>query len=73
METKLAELIKNIFGDDLKYEISIDGDNVTVNVEQEQMGIVIGKSGRHANAFRELLKVYNKLHGTNFNLEITEK
>jgi predicted RNA-binding protein YlqC (UPF0109 family) len=54
-------------------EVDEDGDEtvLTLGVDQEDMGRVIGRDGRIANAIRSLLKVMATKDGRHVELEIT--
>jgi hypothetical protein len=53
-------------------EVEEDGDEtiLTLGVDQEDMGRVIGRDGRIANAMRSLLKVMASRDGRHVELEI---
>ena len=53
-------------------EVEEDGDEtvLTLSVDQEDMGRVIGRDGRIANAIRSLLKVMATKDGRHVELEI---
>jgi predicted RNA-binding protein YlqC (UPF0109 family) len=53
-------------------EVEEDGDEtiLTVGLDQEDMGRVIGRDGRIANAMRSLLKVMASRDGRHVELEI---
>ncbi len=70
---KLEEIIQKIFGDDLEFELTQDGNRINLKMlEEEQIGLVIGKGGRNIKALRELVYLFNKLHDTHFILELEE-
>ena len=46
---------------------------LTVTVPKESMGKVIGKSGKHVEAMKTLLKVISAKNGSRIALKITEK
>jgi len=58
--------------DDVRVEEEEDEDRVVLRlyVAEGDMGKVIGKQGRIANAMRDLLKVTAARHGTRVSLEI---
>lgn len=60
--------------DDVKVERSVDemGVLITVHVNPEDMGKVIGKSGQTAKAIRTLLKVVGAKHDARVNMKIIE-
>lgn len=69
---KLEEIITKIFGEDLEFELTQDGNRIDLEVNEEQIGLVIGKNGRNIKALRELVYLFNKLHDTHFILELEE-
>ena len=58
--------------DAVEVEVEEDGDEtvLTLVVDQEDMGRVIGRDGRIANAIRSLLKVMASRDGRHVELEI---
>ena len=58
--------------DEVKVEMDEDGDEVSLvlHVEQADMGRVIGRDGRIANAIRSLLRVMGTRDGRHVELEI---
>jgi predicted RNA-binding protein YlqC (UPF0109 family) len=58
--------------DAVEVEVEQDGDEtvLTLVVDQEDMGRVIGRDGRIANAIRSLLKVMASRDGRHVELEI---
>jgi uncharacterized protein len=59
--------------DDVTVEVEEDGDEVTLTlvVDEHDMGRVIGRDGRIANAMRSLLRVMGTRDGRHVELEIT--
>jgi uncharacterized protein len=59
--------------DEVKVEVEEDGDEVTLTllVDEHDMGRVIGRDGRIANAMRSLLRVMGTRDGRHVELEIT--
>ena len=49
-----------------------DGDVLELAVEPEEMGRVIGRQGRTAQALRVLMGVAGARHGRNYDLEILD-
>jgi len=49
-----------------------DGDVLELGVEPEEMGRVIGRQGRTAQALRTLMGVAGARHGRNYDLEILD-
>jgi|GEM_PF-6501339 len=73
METsKLEKIISLLFGADNKHELTTDGEQFTLKVDKESIALVIGKGGNNARSLRELFFLYNKLHNTNYRLQIDE-
>jgi predicted RNA-binding protein YlqC (UPF0109 family) len=58
--------------DEVRVEMEEDGDEVSLllHVEQADMGRVIGRDGRIANAIRSLLRVMGTRDGRHVELEI---
>ena len=58
--------------DAVEVDVEVDGDEtvLTLVVDQEDMGRVIGRDGRIANAIRSLLKVMAAKDGRHVELEI---
>ena len=58
--------------DAVEVDVEVDGDEtvLTLVVDQEDMGRVIGRDGRIANAIRSLLKVMATKDGRHVELEI---
>ena len=58
--------------DAVEVDVELDGDEtvLTLVVDQEDMGRVIGRDGRIANAIRSLLKVMAARDGRHVELEI---
>ena len=59
--------------DEVTVEVQEDGDEVTMTlvVDEHDMGRVIGRDGRIANAMRSLLRVMGTRDGRHVELEIT--
>jgi uncharacterized protein len=59
--------------DEVTVEVEEDGDEVTLTlvVDEHDMGRVIGRDGRIANAMRSLLRVMGTRDGRHVELEIT--
>ncbi|MDP9244218.1 MAG: KH domain-containing protein [Chloroflexota bacterium] len=59
--------------DEVAVEVDEDGDEVTLTlvVNEHDMGRVIGRDGRIANAMRSLLRVMGSRDGRHVELEIT--
>lgn len=59
--------------DDVAVEVDEAGDEVTLTlvVDEHDMGRVIGRDGRIANAMRSLLRVMGSRDGRHVELEIT--
>lgn len=61
MKDLLEFIIKNILGEDAKFEVSEvdDGSVVTLTVKtaEEDGGLVIGKSGKTIKAIRNILRI----------------
>ena len=59
--------------DEVRVEVQEDGDEVTLTlvVDEHDMGRVIGRDGRIANAMRSLLRVMGTRDGRHVELEIT--
>ena len=59
--------------DEVTVEVQEDGDEVTLTlvVNEHDMGRVIGRDGRIANAMRSLLRVMGARDGRHVELEIT--
>ncbi len=59
--------------DDVTVEVEEAGDEVTLTlvVDEHDMGRVIGRDGRIANALRSLLRVMGSRDGRHVELEIT--
>ena len=74
---ELIEFISlSIVDDPTQVEVSEfkgrSGVNLTLKVAQADMGRVIGRNGRVANAMRTLLKVAAAREGTKANLEVVD-
>lgn len=69
---KLTQILHLVLSDDVDFELKAEGEDLVMEVNPERMALVIGKEGRNAKAFRELVYLYNKIHNTNYRLEIVE-
>ncbi len=69
-------VIKNIVDHPERVEVTVTVDDlgvlVTLKVEKEDMGKVIGKAGQTAKALRVLLRMMGAKNDTRFNLKIIE-
>ncbi len=69
-------LVKNIVGhpEDVKVDRKVDemGVLLTLNINPEDMGYVIGKQGNTARAIRTLLKIVGAKNNARVNLKINE-
>lgn len=77
----MLDLIKYIVGtfaenpDSAEYKVEENGNivNVTVVLNEEDMGKVIGRQGKIAKAMRTLVKAASAKSGKKYNIEIKEK
>lgn len=78
---EMLDLVKYIVGtfaekpEDVKYIVDQNGSlvNVTVVLDEEDMGKVIGRQGKIAKAMRTLVKAASAKSGLKYNIEIKEK
>ena len=78
---EMLDLIKFIVGtfaekpEDVNYIVEENGNlvNVTVVLDEEEMGKVIGRQGKIAKAMRTLVKAASAKSGLRYNIEIKEK
>lgn len=78
---EMLDLIKFIVGtfaekpEDVDYIVEENGNlvNVTVVLDEEDMGKVIGRQGKIAKAMRTLVKAASSKSGLRYNIEIKEK
>jgi len=72
LEYIIKELVDH--PDDVKIERTVDemGVLLTLDVNQEDMGKVIGRSGNTAKAVRTLLRVIGMKHNARVNLKVNE-
>lgn len=77
---EMLDLIKFIVGtfaekpEDVDYIVEENGNlvNVTVVLDEEDMGKVIGRQGKIAKAMRTLVKAASSKSGLRYNIEIKE-
>lgn len=77
----MLDLIKYIVGtfaenpNSAEYKVEENGNivNVTVVLNEEDMGKVIGRQGKIAKAMRTLVKAASAKSGKKYNIEIKEK
>jgi predicted RNA-binding protein YlqC (UPF0109 family) len=67
---KLKAILDLIFADDIKLDVAEIAGTITISAADPDLALIIGKGGRNAKALRELVYLYNKLHHTDFKLEI---
>lgn len=69
-------VVKNIVDQPDQVEVTVTVDDlgvlVTLKVEKEDMGKIIGKAGQTAKALRVLLRMMGAKNDTRFNLKIVE-
>ena len=78
---EMLNLVKYIVGtfaekpDDVNYIVEENGTlvNITVVLDEEDMGKVIGRQGKIAKAMRTLVKAASAKSGLRYNIEIKEK
>lgn len=78
---EMLDLIKFIVGtfaekpEDVDYIVEENGNlvNVTIVLDEEDMGKVIGRQGKIAKAMRTLVKAASSKSGLRYNIEIKEK
>jgi len=78
---EMLDLVKYIVGtfaekpDEVKYLVEENGSlvNITVALDEEDMGKVIGRQGKIAKAMRTLVKAASAKSGLRYNIEIKEK
>ena len=76
MEELLRYIIENITGsEDFEVSSEEEGDKVNLNVDmnQEYMGLVIGKGGRTIKAIQDILRVKGRLEDKMVFVNIREK
>ena len=77
----MLELVKYIVEqfaehkDQIEYQVSEEGNTaeITVLLEESDMGKVIGKQGKIAKALRTLIRCASAKEGKKYNIEIKEK
>lgn len=77
----MLELVKYIVEqfaehkDQIEYQVSEEGGSaeITVLLEESDMGKVIGKQGKIAKALRTLVRCASAKEGKKYNIEIKEK
>ncbi len=77
----MLELVKYIVEqfaehkDQIEYQVSEEGNTaeITVLLEESDMGKVIGKQGKIAKALRTLVRCASAKEGKKYNIEIKEK
>ena len=77
----MIELIKYVVGsfaekpDLIDYDVKEDGKsvNVTVTLDPEDMGKVIGRQGKIAKALRTLVRAGSQKENKKYNIEIRER
>ena len=77
----MIELIKYVVSefaekpDEVEYDIVEDGKvvNVTVTLDPEDMGKVIGRQGKIAKALRTLVRAGSQKENKKYNIEIRER
>jgi predicted RNA-binding protein YlqC (UPF0109 family) len=67
---KFSEIIKLTLGKDFEFTVELIDNELLLDTDEENLKFIIGRGGRNINAFREILYVYNKLHDTNYFLEL---
>ena len=77
----MLELVKYVVSqfaehkDQIEYQVSEEGNTaeITVLLEESDMGKVIGKQGKIAKALRTLVRCASAKEGKRYNIEIKEK
>ncbi len=74
----LIKYIVNRFAekqDEVQYIVTEDGDNVNVTIvlDESDMGKVIGRQGKLAKAIRTIVRFASQKEGKKYNIEIKEK
>ena len=74
----LIKYIVNQFAekkDEIDYIVTENGDliNVTIVLDEDDMGKVIGRQGKIAKALRTIVKSASQKSGKKYNIEIKEK
>ena len=77
----MFELVKYItstfaeFPDKIEYQVAENGDTteITVILEESDMGKVIGRQGKIAKALRTIVKAASAKEGKKYNIEIKER
>lgn len=74
----LIKYIVNRFAekqDEVQYIVTEDGDNVNVTIvlNESDMGKVIGRQGKLAKAIRTIVRFASQKEGKKYNIEIKEK
>jgi predicted RNA-binding protein YlqC (UPF0109 family) len=65
------DIVKSVYGD-IEIETKIEGNVINLVTDEDSKALVIGKGGRNINSLRELVRVYNKLHDSDYQLELVE-
>lgn len=71
-QADFQKIINRVYGEDLAIRVNIEGNDIMLETDQENLALIIGKSGRNINSLRELVKLFNKLHNTAYTLTLVE-
>lgn len=66
------KIINRVYGEDLEIRTTVEGNEIMIESAQENLALIIGRSGRNINSLREIVKLFNKLHNTAYSLRIVE-
>lgn len=66
------KVLKDFYGEDLEISYEIEGNKILFQAQEDDRAMLIGRSGRNINSIRELVRTYNRLHGSDYQVEVSE-
>ena len=75
MQELVEYIVRSLIGEDKEFDVDVNEDKRAINifVDKEDIGKVIGKSGKIARAIRVIIKAAASKINHRYNVEIFEK
>lgn len=75
MQDLVEYIVKSLIGEDKEFDVDVNEEKRTINIfiDKEDIGKVIGKSGKIARAIRVIIKAAASKINHRYNVEILER
>ncbi|MFW5702657.1 MAG: KH domain-containing protein [Candidatus Dojkabacteria bacterium] len=66
------KVLKDFYGEEVNISYDIDENTIKFRAEEEERAMLIGRNGRNINSVRELVRTYNRIHSSDYQVEVVE-